>query len=149
MEGSIMIEALYEKDFYAWAKENARLMREGRLSDIDIEHIAEELESMTRSEKRELISRLAVLMSHLLKWQFQQEKRSNSWKNTIDAQREDVSELLEDSPSLRHEIGDKLQKAYSKAKLLVAAETGMARERFPATCPYDLDQVLSEEFSPE
>lgn len=144
-----MTEGLYEKDFCEWASENARLIREGRMSEIDVEHLAEELESMTRSEKRELISRLAVPISHLLKWRFQPDRRSNSWKNTIDAQREDVWELLEDSPSLRHEIEGKINKAYHKAKLLVAADTDIGREKFPDPCPYTLDQILSEAFWPE
>lgn len=144
-----MNEGLYEKDFYAWAEENARLMKEGKLSQIDAAHIAEELESMTRSEKRELISRLAVLLSHLLKWQFQPERRSNSWKSTIDAQREDVADILEDSPSLRHGMEKKLEKAYHKARFLVAAETGIGKERLPDICPYDLDSILSDEFWPE
>ena len=144
-----MTERLYEKDFYAWAAENARLMREGRLNEIDTEHIAEELESMTRSEKRELINRLAVLIAHLLKWQFQPDRRSNSWKNSIDLQREDVSALLEDSPSLRYEMEDKLKRAYHKAKLLAAADTSMSRGAFADECPYDLDQIMSDEFWPE
>lgn len=91
---------LHDRDFYAWTLQQASLLREGRLSEADIVHIAEELESMGASERRELTNRLAVLMAHLLKWQFQPELRGNSWRNTIDVQRYDVKELLEENPTL-------------------------------------------------
>ena len=138
----------YDEDFYAWAKRNAELMREGRLSEVEVEHIAEELESMTRSEKRELTNRLAVLIAHLLKWQFQPERRSNSCKNTIEVQREDVAELIEESPSLRHEIDADLGRAYKKAIRLAAAETGVSTETFPTVCPYAFDEIVAEGFWP-
>ena len=92
---------LYEQDFYAWANEQAALLRSGRVSDADLEHIAEEIESMGRSEKRELISRLKLLLAHLLKWQFQPTLRGNSWRLTIEEQRRDVAEHLADNPSLK------------------------------------------------
>src|SRR3990167_11263714 len=115
----------YNKDFYSWAIHNAQLLREGKLSEVDIEHIAEEIESMGKSERRELINRLAILMAHLLKWQFQPERRSNSWKYTIEEQRDEVLELIEESPSLKHEIKEKLDRAYKKAILWAATEMGV------------------------
>ena len=102
------IAAIYEHDFYAWLTSNAQLLREQRIADVDIDHIAEELESMGKSEKRALLSRFTVLLAHLLKWQFQPAKRSRSWKNTILTQRIDIHELLEESPSLRHDLAEKL-----------------------------------------
>ena len=102
---------LHDRDFYAWTLQQAVLLREGRLSEADIDHIAEELESMGASERRELINRLAVLMAHLLKWQFQSELRSNSWRNTIDVQRFDVKELLEENPSLVANLNERMAKA--------------------------------------
>ena len=92
---------LYEQDFYAWANEQAALLRSGRVSDADLEHIAEEIESMGRSEKRELINRLKVLLAHLLKWQFQPTLRGTSWRLTIEDQRQEVAEHLADNPSLK------------------------------------------------
>lgn len=83
----------YEKDFYAWAIHNAKMLRERRLSEIDIENIAEEIESLGKSEKRELLNRLAVLLAHLLKWKFQPAKQSNSWKFTIKEQRFELKDL--------------------------------------------------------
>ncbi len=98
----------YEKDFYSWLMINAEWLREGKFTKIDAENIAEELEAMGRSEKRELTSRLTVLLTHLLKWKYQAVRRSRSWKNTLFTQRMDINELLEDSPSLRHEIKARL-----------------------------------------
>ena len=143
------METIYERDFYRWTQENARLLREGRLSEIDLENLIEELESMGRSEKRALVNRLAVLIAHLLKWEYQPERRSKSWRSTVDTQRIDVADLLEDSPSLRHEIEERLSRAYVKARILAEAETGLDRESFPPTCPYELEQIMDKDFRPE
>jgi len=139
----------YDKDFYAWLMNNARLLREKKFSEIDQEHIAEELESMGKSEKRELISRLSVLLAHLLKWKFQSAKRTKSWQNTITTQRLDIIELLEDSPSLRYEVEDKIEKGYERAKLIAEDETGIDKKNFPKKCPFSFDQILDNEFLPD
>lgn len=144
-----MQRVLYQKDYYGWLQENARLIREGRFSEIDAENIVEELESMGKSEKRELSSRLTVLLMHLLKWQHQAVKRSTSWRNTIAVQRIDVQELLEDSPSLKSEIADKIAVAYEKAKLAAEVETGIEKNNFPPECPFSLEQILDENFLPD
>lgn len=143
------IQREYNKDFYAWALQNAKLIREGKLSEVDLEHVAEEIESMGKSDKRELISRFAVLIAHLLKWKFQPERRGNSWKNTIKTQRFDVSELLIDSPSLNHELKKHLEYAYEKALLIAMNETGLSESMFPKTCPFSLNECLNSEFFPE
>ena len=88
------MDVLYDKDFYQWTLYNAELLRQGKITEIDIQNIAEELESMGKSQKRELISRLAVLIMHLLKWQYQPEKRSHSWIETINEQRRQIVELF-------------------------------------------------------
>jgi hypothetical protein len=90
----------YEKDIVAWANEQAQLLRSGHFSQLDIEHIAEEIEDVGKSEQRELASRMAVLLAHLLKWQFQPERQSASWEKTIKAQRKEVLYALDESPSL-------------------------------------------------
>lgn len=143
------ITSEYEKDFYSWSMKNATLLREKKFSDIDVEHIAEELEAMGRSEKRELVSRLSVLIAHLLKWKFQAVRRSRSWENTISTQRLDINDLLEDSPSLRHDFDEKIKKAYKKARMKAEDETGIDRERFPKTCPFSAEEIMDEEFFPE
>jgi len=142
-------KTLYEEDFYAWLMENVQLLRQRRLAEIDVNNIAEELESMGRSERRELINRLALLFAHLLKWQYQPQKRSPSWKYTIREQRRAVLELLNDSPSLRYELEEKLAEAYKKAILTAAKETRLSETRFPPDCPFSLEQALDESFWPQ
>ena len=139
----------YNKDFYAWLIKNAELLRKRQFAEIDSEHIAEELEAMSKSEKRELLSRLTVLLAHLLKWQFQPTRRSRSWKNTILTQRIDIKELLEDSPSLEYDLQDKFEVAYEKARLSAEDETGIDKKHFPAECPFTFAQMLNKDFFPE
>jgi hypothetical protein len=142
------MENLYDQDFYKWTRQNAQLLREGRLSEIDIDNLIEELESMGRSEKRAFVNRLAVLVAHLLKWEYQPERRSKSWRSTIDTQRIDVADLLEDSPSLHHEMDEKLNRAYVKARILAEAETGIDRDTFPVACPYEFNRIIDKSFFP-
>jgi hypothetical protein len=139
---------LYEQDFYAWANEQAALLRTGRVSDADLEHIAEEIESMGRSEKRELVNRLKVLLAHLLKWQFQPTLRGTSWRLTIEEQRREVAEHLADNPSLKATLPEAMASAYGSAILVAARETGLGREVFPANCPWTFDRATSDDFWP-
>jgi hypothetical protein len=143
-----MESSLYDEDFYEWTMKNAELMRQGRFSEVDVENIAEELESMGRSERRELISRLTVLLTHLLKWQFQPDRRSLSWVHTINGQRRHIALLLEDSPSLARDIEIRIARAYSLAIGDAATETGISRKTFPLECPYDHRQIMDQEFWP-
>lgn len=145
----LKLATLHDRDFHAWTLQQSALLREGRLSEADVEHIAEELESMGASERRELINRLAVLMAHLLKWQFQSELRSDSWRNTIDVQRFDVKELLEENPSLVASLNERMAKAYLKSLLLAVRETGLNKQTFPPHCPFSAEQLLSEDYWPE
>lgn len=139
----------YEKDFYAWSIETADLLRQKRFEEIDLENIAEEIESMGKSNKRALNSHLAVLMAHLLKWQFQPARRSKSWKLTIKHQRLQAKKLLEESPSLKYQIEGKISDAYEEAKIIAASETGMEENFFPLACPFTLDNCLNNDFFPE
>jgi hypothetical protein len=138
----------YDQDFYAWLVQNAQLLRNSQWQQIDSEHIAEELEAMAKSEKRELLNRLSVLLMHLLKWHYQVPKRTRSWRNTITTQRIDIAELIEDSPSLKPQLELKLPLAYVKAKLAAEDETGIDQQHFPEQCPFTLEQVLSTAFFP-
>lgn len=139
----------YETDFHAWATEQARLLRAGRLSEADIANIAEEIESMGRGEKRELVSRLAVLLTHLLKWQFQPGFRGNSWRLTIAEQRARLDAHLKDNPSLKAALPDALETAWRFALLGAQKETGFPQTAFPDACPWMAEQVLSDEFLPD
>jgi hypothetical protein len=139
----------YEKDVVAWAMEQAALLRAGKLSALDIEHIAEEIEDVGKSEKRELASRMAVLLAHLLKWQQQPERRSSSWTRTITEQRKAVAVAMRQTPSLKASLSDAdwLAGTWADAVTKAVEETG--QDSFPDDCPWAMDQVLSIEFFPE
>jgi hypothetical protein len=141
--------ALYDEDFYAWTREQARLLREGALSEIDAENIAEELECMGKSNRRELRSRLIVLLMHLLKFRFQADRISPSWRITIRRQRDEINALLADSPSLRPMVAEMLARLYEKARQDAIDETGLPDAIFPPECPFTPEQILSEGFLPE
>jgi hypothetical protein len=140
---------LYDRDFYAWANEQAALLRAGQLSAADIQHIAEEIESMGKTEKRELVSRLVVLLLHLLKWQFQAERRGASWEATIRNQRLDVADHLADNPSLKARFSEALSAAYLRARNSAAAETNLPIQTFPPDCPWSYEQLMEDGFWPE
>jgi hypothetical protein len=139
---------LYRTDFYAWANEQARLLRRGEVSEADIANIAEEIESMGRSEKRELVSRLTVLCLHLLKWQFQPALRSASWQATIRIQRRALARHLADNPSLRRILPDAMADAYADARLEAELETGLVEAAFPEICPFGFEQASDPHFYP-
>lgn len=141
-------EQNYEKDFYAWALYNAKLLRERKISKIDFENVAEEIESMGKSERRELINRLTVLLAHLLKWEFQRERRGNSWRYTLKEQRTRIEDRLKDSPSLKKSLNDSFNEAYELGISMAAAETDLDEKIFPKKCPYSLKEVLDKDFFP-
>jgi hypothetical protein len=140
---------LYNQDFYAWANEQASLLRAGKLDQADVENIAEEIESMGRSEKRELVNRLTVLLLHLLKWQFQPGLRGNSWRSSIDEQRYQVADHLDDNPSLTSRLEESFRSAYRVARIQAGRETGLDRSTFPVTCPYPFEEAMAPDFWPE
>jgi hypothetical protein len=140
---------LYDDDFYAWANEQAALLRSGRFAEADIAHIAEEIESMGKTEKRELVSRLKVLLMHLLKWQFQPTNQGNSWRLTIEEQRREVVEHLADNPSLKTKLSEAIDTAYGTAVLAAARETGIDIRALPATCPWTYEQIIDNSFWPD
>ena len=139
----------YEQDFHAWAMHQAALLRAGRLTELDAENVAEEIEALARSEKRELSSRLAVLLLHLLKWSHQTERRGNSWRFTIEEQRELLAEHLAENPSLRARLDTAIHGAYGAALRRAERETNLPRDHFPSSCPYTAAQVLDEAFWPD
>lgn len=139
----------YDEDYYAWTLDQARLLRAGELSAIDAANIAEEIESMGRSDRRELQSRLMVLTMHLLKWRFQPSARSRSWSATIEEQRLQIEQVFAESPSLQPLTGGMLPQVYALARARAIAETGLADDVFPPVCPFALDEILSRAFLPE
>jgi hypothetical protein len=144
-----MTTSLYDQDFYAWANKQATLLREGKLDEADIANIAEEIESMGRSERRELVNRLTVILLHLLKWQFQPGLRGNSWRLSIEEQRYRLEDHLNDNPSLSSQLDKAMRDAYRLALVEAERETGLARNTFPPQCPYSFEKATSPDFWPE
>jgi Domain of unknown function DUF29 len=141
--------AVYDEDFFAWTQEQARLLRSGEFSQVDVENVAEELESMGRGDKREIDSRLEVLLMHLLKWHLQVRLRSPGWAGTIREQRRSIEKLLRESPSLRPVVSQLIPEAYAEARDKAARETGLPETTFAAECPFTPEQILSADFLPE
>jgi hypothetical protein len=137
----------YENDFYGWTEQQAKFLRNQQLNQIDWNHLAEEIEAMGRSEKRQLESRLEILIMHLLKWQFQPNLRSRSWQLTIKEQRLRLEKLLTENPSLKSSLEDLIINSYPLAVINAEKETGLPI--FPQNCPYDLTEIFSSEFFPE
>ena len=140
--------SLYERDFFAWTQEQAKLIKEKSLDKLDLVNLLEEVESMGKHEKRELGNRLAILLMHLLKWKYQPEYRGNSWYITIENQRLDIADLIEDNPSLKHSLPELFIKAYVKAIAKASLETGIKKAAFPINCEWTVEQVINEDFFP-
>ncbi len=138
----------YEEDVVAWSTEQARLLREGRFDLLDIAHLAEEIEDVGKSEQRELVNRMAVLLAHLLKWQCQPGRRGASWQVTIRNQRRGIARRLTETPSLRPKLNEPAWWAgvWDDATAQAADETGLAD--FPDSCPWSADQILDSGWLP-
>jgi len=140
---------LYESDFYEWTQQQARLLRERRWADLDLENLVDEVGSVGGSEKREIRSRMEILLAHLLKWKYQPGHRGPSWRRTIREQRRQLAAIVADSPSLEGYCEEQALKSYVGATLMAADESGMAVGLFPEECPFTPEQVLDLEFFPE
>ena len=139
----------HDTDFYSWTQEQAALLQQGRLNELDVANLIEEIQDMGRSERRELESRLAVLLMHLLKWQYEPERRGKSWKVTIKEQRFQAKKCLRQNPGLKHSMRETFEDAYQGALFQAVRETGIDESAFPTDCPWPLDQVLDDEFWPD
>jgi hypothetical protein len=142
---------LYNQDFYTWAMTTAKLMRQKKWHEIDWDAVIEEIEGLARRDKRELASRLELLVMHLLKWcaQPQGRQRGHSWRDTIQEQRSQIELLLDDSPSLRHEVDVLVMNRYRKARERALDQTGLPETAVPRTCPWGSAQILADDFWPE
>ena len=140
--------SLYDTDPHAWYWAQAKLLRSGKAAEADLAHIAEELEDMGRSEAKELRSSLRLILSHLLKWQHQPDRRSDSWRDTIDRERDHAALCLEDNPSLRTKLPELFAKAYQLARKEAARETKLPLASFPETPAYSVEQALGADYLP-
>ncbi len=138
----------YDQDFFLWTERQAALIRAGRFDLVDWVNVAEEIESLGSGDLRQLGNRLDVLITHLLKWQFQPGARSGSWSGSIRTQRGRILRLLKQSPSLRQHVATEAQDGYPRAVATAADETRLPRAQFPASCPYTADELLDEDFFP-
>lgn len=140
----------YETDVIAWANEQARLLRAGLLSQLDIEHIADEIEDVGKSEKREIRNQMALLLAHLLKWQYQPIYRGNSWIRTIKSQREEIKDCLVETPSLKADLANPRwwSRVWADAARMAESETGLLNQ-FPEDFPWTFEQVMDADFWPD
>ncbi len=143
------MSASYETDFYGWTQQQAALLKAGHISAADLSNIIEEIESMGRSEKRELQSRLTVLLQHLLKWKFQPSRQGKSRQLSIIEQRIQFIEVLDENPGLKSHLTDILIDAYRLAIVKAAKETGLSMTDFPSECPWSWQEITDSDFYPE
>jgi Domain of unknown function DUF29 len=139
--------AAYDRDFYSWSLEQARLVRQGRWDAVDRENVAEEIESSGREQFNKLESALRALMMHMLKWDHEADRRSRSWSISIRQQRLEIDDAAADNPGLKSRIAEAVARGYRKARLEAAKETGLDEKIFPETCPYSWDDIVAREFS--
>jgi Domain of unknown function DUF29 len=137
---------LYEADFYAWTLEQSKLLQNGDLEKLDIVNLVEEIESLGKQQRQELRNRLGILIGHLLKWDYQPDKRSKSWRVTIREQRREVLLLLKENPSLKPYLEEAIAYAYQSGLDLVARETPLDYQDLPVDCPYTLDELFDFNF---
>ncbi|WP_211167639.1 DUF29 domain-containing protein [Pseudanabaena yagii] len=136
----------YEQDFYAWTQEQSELLRLGQWQGLDIENLVEEILSLGRLQKQELRNRLGILIGHLLKWDYQPELRSKSWRATIREQRDEILEILQENPSLKPYLDEAVQKGFRQGINLVLKETPLDLHDLPSVCPYAIAQILDLQF---
>jgi hypothetical protein len=136
---------LYDRDFFAWTQETARAIEAGRFDEIDRMALADEVESLGKRDRREVESRMAVIIMHLLKLKYQPGMATQGWHETVANQRDELAAVLADSPSLRVQLDEQLTKVYKRARRQAAAETGLVLDAFPETCEWTAAEVLGEE----
>lgn len=140
---------LYEQDHYNWLEKTAKLLRDGKLAELDRLNLAEEIEDMGRSEKRAVESNLEIVLRHLLKYKYQPERRSNSWRFTILEHRDRLIKSFRDSPSLRPYFASIFIDCYESACKKAAVETGLPLNTFPDPSPFTPEETLNPDFLPE
>jgi hypothetical protein len=138
-----------DTDYYAWTLATAERLRTGRVSEVDLDGVAEELEGMGKAQRHALASHLKLLIVHLLKWRYQPGFRGVSWRLSIDNARDEIAELLEDSPSLRAKVTELVARRYPAARSRAALETGLSEETFPPTCPFSESELLDPAYRPD
>jgi ABC-type phosphate transport system auxiliary subunit len=140
---------MYTTDFNLWIAQTTQRLREKRWQEIDVEHLVDEVENLGKSDRRGIASQLTRLLLHLLKWQYQPQRRSDSWLDSITDARTQIELAIQDSPSLQNYPAEQLQESYQRARRQAAKQTGLMASVFPEVCPYDVESVLDEAWLPE
>lgn len=140
---------LYDQDFNLWVESTVELLQQKRFDQLDIENVIAELERMGNNDKKSIKSNLRILLMHLLKWQYQPDKRTNSWRTTIKEHRNRLEDDFADSPSLKNYFLEVFEQCYQKARDLASSETGLSLSVFPVECPFNPDLVLKSDFFPD
>ncbi|MBN3886706.1 MAG: DUF29 domain-containing protein [Nostoc sp.] len=145
-----MLQTLYEQDYCAWVEQIAELLRSHQWDTLDLEHLIEEVVDLGKSQQRALQSALRLILSHLLKWKYQPERRSQSWQVTITRERLNIDELLQESPSLRRFLNDSewINTTYQRARREAMVETSLSEDNFAIACPFSVDEILDLDFYP-
>jgi hypothetical protein len=141
------LTATYDGDYYSWTRDQARLLREGRFGELDAANLAEEVDDLGRELLHKLESAYRVIALHLLKWDHQPDRRSRSWAGSIKTHRLGAKHLLDDNPGLKPRSALALRRAYGRARVEAAAETGIDEDAFPPECPYSLDDLMTREIA--
>jgi hypothetical protein len=149
LKSSARRQASYASDFCGWTAEQARLLRKSKPAHLDWENLAEEIESLGKSDRRAMGSALKIVLEHLIKWRFQSGKRSPSWSDSIDEHRDRIARIVEDSPSLAALPGEILETEYHKARRKALRDTRFPPKDVPETCPFSVEQALDPDFWPE
>jgi len=144
-----MNKTSYNQDFNLWLEHTAQLLKQGKFSGVDIPNLIDEIEGLAQNQKQALKSNLRVVLIHLLKYQYQPEKITDSWVNSINEHRDRVYDILDDSPSLEQYIRDELSRVYGRARRRASRETQKPLDVFPTECPFTIEQVLDENYFPQ
>lgn len=139
----------YDRDFNLWLEQTVYLLKSGQFEALDVENLVDELESMSKRDKREILSRLDVILMHLLKWKYQPSQRNQSWESSIQNNRKEILRIIEDSPSLRNYPETVIDKAYQAACRDAARETQLPSKTFPNNCLFSVNEILDENFFPD
>ena len=140
---------LYQRDIYCWAEQTVSVLRQKSWDNLDLNHLIEEIEDLSRRERDRLLSSIEILLLHLLKWKYQGQKRSRSWKVSIDRERINCQSYLEDTPSLKQFLTEQwISKCYQRARKKAASETNLDLSCFPSDLPFRIDEILRSEFFP-
>ena len=144
-----MKENLYETDFYSWSLQQAKLLKEGRMKELDMENLIEEVEDMGKGRRNALKSQLIRLLQHLLKWQYQPTHQGSSWESTIINARNEINILIDENPGLKNELDTHFEKAWEYAIKSAIRETKLSKDIFPKNNPWTFEQIIDDDFWPE